>query len=374
MRTVPLRAMSVSVVGAGVSGLSIALHLLERDPGPVTVYERTGIGSGASGVQPGGVRQQWGTRANCLMAKESYAYYRALGERFDPCGYLFLADEEETLARLEAGLAVQHELGIPSRLLTPAEAADVVPGLEPAGVLGAAWCAEDGYFARPQAVVEAFAQQVGAGGGQIELAGVRGIARDGAGWRLDLSSGARVSTDVVVVAAGAESRALVAPLGFELPIVEEPRTLFLSEPIRERLLEPLVIAIDRGIAAKQLADGRVLASDLRGEGDPASEQDRWRRRIHARLDELLPVLRFVSFPIVATGFYDMTPDGQPIVDSLDEGLWVAAGFSGHGFMVAPSTGRLVADGIAGAALPEWHEAVRADRFGRRPLDADAQII
>jgi sarcosine oxidase subunit beta len=70
--------------------------------------------------------------------------------------------------------------------------------------------------------------------------------------------------------AGADSRALLAPLGFHLPIVEELRTLFLSEPIRERLLEPLVVAVDRGIAAKQLADGRVLASDLRAEGDPAS--------------------------------------------------------------------------------------------------------
>src|SRR5947209_8945276 len=65
-RTVPLHAMSVSVVGAGISGLSIAHHLLERGLGPVTVYERVGIGCGASGIQPGGVRRQWGTRANCL--------------------------------------------------------------------------------------------------------------------------------------------------------------------------------------------------------------------------------------------------------------------------------------------------------------------
>jgi sarcosine oxidase subunit beta len=374
--------MSVSVVGAGISGLSIALHLLERDLGPVTLYEQTGIGSGASGIQPGGVRQQWGTRANCLMAKESYEFYLRFAERFDtlararfdPCGYMFLADDEATLARLEEALAVQRELGIPSRLLTPAEAAEIVPGLEPGGVLGAAYCAEDGYFDRPQAVVEAFAEAVSLRGGRVELAAVRRLDRSGGGWRLALSSGVDVSTDAVVVAAGADSRALLAPLGFDLPIVEEPRTLFLSEPIRERLLEPLVIAVDRGIAAKQLADGRVLASDLRAEGDPATEQDRWRRRIREHVDELLPILRFVSLPIVATGFYDMTPDGRPIVDSVDEGLWVAAGFSGHGFMVAPSTGRIVADGIAGSALPEWSKAVRADRFGLRSQEAEAQVI
>jgi sarcosine oxidase subunit beta len=203
---------------------------------------------------------------------------------------------------------------------------------------------------------------------------VRELARDGGGWRLELASGASVSSDAVVVAAAVETRALVAPLGFDLPIVAEPRTLFLSEPIRERLLEPLVIAVDRGIAAKQLADGRVLASDLRAEGDPATQADGWRRRIRAEVDGLLPVLRFVPLPIVATGTYDMTPDGQPVVDALDAGLWVAAGFSGHGFMVAPSTGRLVADGVAGNALPEWREALRADRFTASPPETEAQVI
>ena len=362
--------MSVVVVGAGISGLSIALQLLERDLGPVTVVERTGIGAGASGIQPGGVRRQWATRGNCLMASESYAFYREFAERFetraqarfDTCGYVFLADTEATLASLRAAVALQNELGIPSVLLSPDEAATVVPGLEPDGLLGAATCAEDGYFDRPQAVVEAFAEVVRARGGTIAIVDVRAISRDGHGWRV----GADLAADSVVVAAGAASRALLSPLSFDLPIVEEPRTLFLSELIRERLLEPLVIAIDRGIAAKQLADGRVLASDLRG--DPS------RSRLRAELDRLLPALHYVSLPIVATGTYDMTPDGQPIIDRLDDGLWVAAGFSGHGFMVAPSTGRAIAGGLAGDAAPEWLDALQADRFGRRPAEHEAQVI
>jgi sarcosine oxidase subunit beta len=316
------------------------------------------------------------------MAQESYLFYRDFGDRFDTlararldaCGYLFLADEPATLAGLEAGLAVQRELGIPSERLLPAEAAALVPGLEPGGAAGASWCATDGYFDRPQAVVEAFAETVRARGGAIELTGVRALARDGAGWRLELAPGTTVSSDAVVVAAAVPSRALLAPLGFDLPIAAEPRTLFLSEPIRERLLEPLVIAVDRGIATKQLADGRVLASDLRAAGDPEAYADGWRARIRDELDRLLPRLQFVSLPIVATGTYDMTPDGQPIVGALDDGLWVAAGFSGHGFMVAPSTGRLVADGLAGAALPEWGDGLRADRFSALPAEAEAQVI
>jgi sarcosine oxidase, subunit beta len=374
--------MSIVVVGAGISGLSVALHLLERRLGRVTVVERTGIAAGASGIQPGGVRRQWGTRGNCLMASESYAFYREFADRydtraqarFDTCGYVFLADSEATLAKLEAAVSLQHELGIPSVLLSPGDAAAVVPGLEPDGLLGGATCAEDGYFDRPQAVVEAFAELVEAGGGAIELAEARAISRDGAGWRLELSTGDSMTADAIVVAAGAGSRTLLASLGFDLPIVEEPRTLFLSEPIRERLLEPLVIATDRGIAAKQLADGRVLASDLRAVGDPVTAQDAWRRRLREELDRLLPHLRYVTLPIVATGTYDMTPDGQPIIDALDDGLWVAAGFSGHGFMVAPSTGRVVAGGLAGDSPPEWLDALRANRFERRSAEHEAQVI
>ncbi len=114
--------MKFTVVGAGVSGLSIAFHLLERGLGPVTVIDRTGVAAGASGVQPGGVRQQWSTRASCLMARESHAFYSDLSERlgvpvaarFDACGYLFLADTEETLGRLAANVSVQQEAGVPS--------------------------------------------------------------------------------------------------------------------------------------------------------------------------------------------------------------------------------------------------------------------
>src|SRR5262245_9376680 len=149
--------MSVGIVGAGISGLSVALHVLERGVGPVTVFERAGVGAGASGIQPGGVRRQWATHANCLMAEQSYSFYRDFGERFetrararfDPCGYVFLADDADTFVALQAAVALQNELGVPSRLLTPAEAAARVPGLDPQGLLGGAVCDEDGYFDRP---------------------------------------------------------------------------------------------------------------------------------------------------------------------------------------------------------------------------------
>ncbi len=133
-----------------------------------------------------------------------------------------------------------------------------------------------------------------------------------------------------------------------------------------------MIAVDRGLAAKQLADGRLLASDLRAIGDPATDADLWRGNVRRGFARLLPALAERPLPTIVAGAYDMTPDAQPIVDEVAEGLWVAAGFSGHGFMVAPSTGRLVAAGVGGDELPDWRHAVRAGRF--HDADRDTQVI
>src|ERR687888_2781299 len=101
----------VAIVGAGVVGLSIAHHLSERGAS-VVVYDRTGIGAGASGVQPGGVRRQWGTRIACRLASEAAAFYAEADERLSPspplgfarCGYLFLAHGDAALGRLRANV------------------------------------------------------------------------------------------------------------------------------------------------------------------------------------------------------------------------------------------------------------------------------
>src|SRR3954452_24898263 len=116
--------MHVTVIGAGITGLSIAFHLLERGLGDVTVFDRAGIAAGASGIQPGGVRRQWGTRLNCLLSGESYAFYARLGDELgvkdapvlERCGYVFVADTETTLARMRGDVELQRSLGVPSEI------------------------------------------------------------------------------------------------------------------------------------------------------------------------------------------------------------------------------------------------------------------
>lgn len=374
----------VAVVGAGITGLSVAWHLLERGFTRVRVLERAGVGAGASGVQPGGVRQQWATAVNCLLARESLTFYRdaaaRLGSRvelrFRPCGYLFVAHTGEALERMAAAVELQRSLGVPSRVVAPTEAAELVPGLDADAIVGGAFCAEDGYFDRPQAVVEAFAEAVVRGGAELRIDEVVSLDDDGDGWRLRLAGGGETVADQVVVAAGYDSPPLLATAGVDVPIEREARYLFLGDPLDERLLEPLVVSPERRFAAKQLADGRLLASDLGASGDPATGRETWREHVRACILELLPRLEFVPLPLLVEGLYDVTPDHQAIVGAAPgrPGLWVAAGFSGHGFMVAPAVGRALAAQLAGEP-PERHlTALAPDRFARHELVPESSVV
>lgn len=375
------RGSDVVVVGAGITGLSIAWHLA-RASASVIIAEREGVGAGASGIQPGGVRQQWTTRINCELARESVAFYRDIGRTLpspanpmlEACGYLFTADTTGELERLKRSVALQNSCGVPSKIVSVDEVGQIVPGLRSDEIVGAAYCAEDGYFDKPQAVVEALAAAAIDAGVEILHRDVTDVARVGSTWLVSSTDDERLAADQVVVAAGYDSPAVVSGLGVDLPIAKEARYLFLSDPIRDRLLEPLVVSTERSFAAKHLANGRVLASDLGARGDPEAGRAHWRRRVEENIESLVPILQFVSFPLLLEGFYDVTPDHQPIIGPVPEsdGLWIAAGFSGHGFMLAPAVGRRVAEAVSGKSRLPGDFAYA--RFDGGELVAEKQVV
>lgn len=370
----PADGADVAVVGGGIVGLAIARALGERGAA-VVVCERTAIGSGQSGIQPGGVRRQWGTAIGCRLAGEAFAFWQEAEARLESPvelglragGYLFVAHSEQTLERLCANVSVQNVEGVPSRIVDPAEASELLPGLRTETLVGAAWCGEDGYFDRPQAVVEAFARGI-----EVRLGEVTELRAVADGWEVCSASGV-LAANKVVLAAGVDSVPLAAAHGIALPIEREERHLFLSTRVAERLVEPLVISAERGFAAKHLADGRVLASDLGATGDAAGGAPRWRARVREGIRELLPVLEYVDFPILASGEYDVTPDRQPILGVLRDGLYVAAGFSGHGFMIAPAVARIVADAIEGRHDPVL-DVLDLARFDEGRLVPEPQVV
>jgi sarcosine oxidase subunit beta len=149
-----------------------------------------------------------------------------------------------------------------------------------------------------------------------------------------------------------------------------------SEPIREALVEPLVVSAERHFAAKQLGNGRVLASDLAARGDPAEGEPRWRAHVRSTIRELLPQLEYVEFPVLAAGTYDVTPDHQAILGAVPgaDGIWIAAGFSGHGFMMSPVVGSSLAAAICGEPPNDYLRAFSLDRFARGRLIPEPAVV
>jgi len=133
------------------------------------------------------------------------------------------------------------------------------------------------------------------------------------------------------------------------------------------------VSAELRFAAKQLGDGRVLASDLGARGDD-KQRERWRATIRGAIEELLPRLAYVSFGVLVRGEYDVTPDHQPILGAVDEGVFVAAGFSGHGFMIAPAVARILAEVVLGGPSDPVLEILDVGRFAENRLVPEPQLV
>ena len=226
----------------------------------------------------------------------------------------------------------------------------------------------------PMRVVEAFAEACRRRGVAIEHSTVGRLVERPDGWTLERQGADAVAAHAVVVAAGYDAPSLLATIGVDLPIEKEARYLLMSDPIAERLLEPLVVSAERHFAAKHLRNGRVLASDLAADGDPEEGAPAWRAHVKESVRRFLPVLEYVTYPIVVEGFYDATPDHQPLIAEVESGLWVAAGFSGHGFMIAPAVGRIVAEALLAGRHDPALESFALDRFAGGSLAPELQIV
>src|SRR3979411_247793 len=143
------------VAGSGAIGASVAYHLALLGADDVVVAERGELASGSTSRAMGGVRQQFSTAAEVVLARESIAFLTALGSRFfRRGGALFLATTEEGLAGLEERRMLQNELGVPVERVDPS----VVAGLATGDVLGATCCWSDG-VADPAAVAREVLRQ-----------------------------------------------------------------------------------------------------------------------------------------------------------------------------------------------------------------------
>jgi sarcosine oxidase subunit beta len=120
----------------------------------------------------------------------------------------------------------------------------------------------------------------------------------------------------------------------------------------------------------------VLASDLGAGARPGEDKEVWHSNVRAGIRALLPILEYVSFPVFVEGFYDVTPDRQPVIGPVDgqDGLFVAAGLNGRGLMMAPTIARVVADMVTAGATDEQMAPLLPSRFVDGTLTPELQVV
>jgi len=360
----------VVIVGGGCMGCSLAWHLAQRGVTNVVLVEREAqLAAGSTGKNAGGVRHQFSNPANISLSIESIAMMADFEARvgtpidFHQDGYLFLVSKAANVAAFEKNIALQRSMGVDVQWLSPDDAARISPGIDLAGIRGAAYCAADG-VADPNGVTVGFAKGAQARGVEIvRETEVTGVRLEGGRVTEVLTSRGNISTPVVVNAAGPWAKAIGRYLGVDVPVEPERRHIFIATPERGgswdapewngRMPRSRVLVIDFETTFYFHREGPGL---LFGMGDPDETPGfdttvRWDflPKVTDVAVRRLPAMGDAAVSHAWAGLYEMTPDHNPLIGPSSDvaGFYAIAGFSGHGFQHAPAAGRILADVMTG---------------------------
>ncbi len=353
-----MRTADVVIIGGGIVGSSIAYHLTASGCKNVLVIEReSSQGKGSTGKSMGGVRAQFSTPVNIQMSLYSIPFYASFDERLGyPCGYrsqgyLFCATSEDHLAYLRANYGTQVRLGLETaRLVTGEEIRKMFPQLRSDDILGGAFCSTDG-FVDPYSAMTGFMSCASEHGAELSKNTlVTGIQRDAQGIIGVETNRGSVSTRTVVNCAGPWAASVAEMAGIDLPVQPLRRMLVPTEPFDEfPHSAPMIIDMSNGFHFRPEDLGFLLAWNdpeetpgFKTDFDPAFVE-----KILTRAADRVPVFENLAVnPRRAwAGLYEMTPDHHPILGPVPglAGFFLATGFSGHGVMHAPATGKILAD-------------------------------
>jgi len=380
-----MRTADTIIVGGGVNGVATAYNLARLGMTNVVVLEKSYPGCGASGRCGGGIRQQWGLAENIILARESVRKFENLSAElgfnvfFRQGGYLMLVYDEREHALVNKTIPLHNSLDVPTRFLDPQDVAELVPGLNLDGVIGAAFCPTDG-TAYPYAVLWGYAEAARKLGATIyNYAEVcRVTQRPDGVFQVDTKDASFEAPRLVNVA-GAKTKDIAAQLGVDIPTHPFRHEIAVTEPLIS-FLEPMVISPKKGFYFSQSMRGEVVGGIGGGEDEASSHTTKsspeFLFKYAAALREVFPGLGSARIIRQWAGSYDMSPDHRPIVGCVDgiDGYYHACGFSGHGFMLSPVISQLLAELVTGVAPSLPIDDLNLNRFDSSGLTHDPYVV
>jgi sarcosine oxidase, subunit beta len=346
----------IVIIGGGVMGASAAYHLAQRGAKNIVLLEKENLfGQGATGRCAGGVRYQFSTEINVRLSIASLPmlerFKDEIGQEigYKKCGYLIVATSEQDVEVFKHNVQMQNRLGVPTELLSGDEVRKRLPLMKFDDALAGTFNSKDG-IVDPNSIVMGYisaAQKMGVKA--FTGAEVIGITVSGDKIEKVQTTIGAVKTRMILNAAGPWASPIGQMAGIQLPIIPLRRQMFTTNPLKEIPNDfPFVIDFARSLYFHREGEGLLIGMSNQNE-QPGFEQSVDEDFELVNLDaavERMPLIENAKRASHWAGLYEVTPDAHPIFGETNvSGFFVCAGFSGHGFMHGPISGKLMAEKI-----------------------------
>lgn len=383
------QSASVVIVGAGIIGASIAYHLAARGCRDVLILEKhESEVSGSSARSAAGVRHQFSSEVNVRLSLYSIERLKHFTEEIGgyaelhQVGYMFLLNDAATWQQYQQNAAMQQRLGARVQLLTPSDAAQIVPQLNTGDLLGATYGPDDGYC-DPHGIAMGYLKRArDLGVRLLRETPVLGFEQTAGRITAVNTHHGSIACDLVVNAAGAWAGEIGALADLQIPVQPYRRNIYMTEPF-PHIPGPIPLTIDvaTGFYMRKEQENMLFGMSNKNEPPSYNTMVDW--------DWLDTVLEagLARFPILEraglaekqcwAGSYEITPDHMPILGRHPElpNYIDASGFSGHGVMHAPATGLLIAEEILDQRAHSINiDDLRITRFANANLHHEKNVI
>jgi len=370
----------VVIIGGGVMGCSMLYYLARLGVTRSLLLERDVLGSGSTGRSQAICRMHYSNPVTSSLAWESLKVFTNFEETvggtagFVQTGYLVVVDPTDRPG-LERNVAMQQELGIDTRVISPADAAELPPMISFTDGEALAWEPQSGYADSYQ-VTASYAKGAREMGAEIVMRNPVGEIQISGGWvQSVVTEQGVVETPVAVVAAGPWSRRFMSGMGIDLPLdTVRHQVAQVTRPVDQVPSHPTVGDISQSFSFRPEGTGLTLV----GFGEDEADVDSYNQGVDMtdladvmqRLIRRMPQMADSYFRGGWSGLFTITPDWHPILGQIPgvEGLYCAVGFSGHGFKLSPAIGQGMAELITeGEARVVDLAPLRYSRFAEGDL-------
>ncbi len=376
-----MKNSDVIIIGGGITGLSTAYYLAKEGIKNITVLEKSYLGSGSTGRCGTGIRQQFTTREHIILMRESVKLWQEWENtlprpiHFRQGGYLWLLRNRKELEQYKNYVHLQNILGVNSKIITSEEIKEIVPDINISTTVGASWCPSDGN-AFPFDTIFSLDEAIRKHKIHVNIfEEVQDIKVEGNRIQNVKTNKENYSTHFVVDAAGFGAKKIAKMVNIDLPLTLYRHQIAISEPIKE-FIDPMIVKGE--LYFTQTYRGRIIGgTDLNEK--PANNLNStldFLEKFSKEILEVIPVLSSLNVMRQWAGFYVVTPDHHPILgETKISGFILGTGFSGHGFMLGPVVGKLLASLIVhgNMFLPEANN-LTLDRFEKGRFIEEKAVI